>query len=51
MAYAGAKFTFALCRALKGEDNVVECTYVPSNVTNASYFATPVLLGVRVTWR
>ncbi|XP_063220227.1 malate dehydrogenase, mitochondrial [Bacillus rossius redtenbacheri] len=45
MAYAGARFAFALCRALKGESNIVECAYVRSNVTEAKYFSTPLLLG------
>lgn len=48
MAYAGARFTFSLIRALNGEPNIVECTYVRSNITEAKYFATPVLLGVRI---
>jgi hypothetical protein len=46
MAYAGARFTFALCRALKGEPNIVECAYVRSNITEAKYFSTPLLIGV-----
>lgn len=46
MAYAGARFTFALCRALKGEPNVIECAYVRSNITEAKYFSTPLLIGV-----
>ncbi|CAG5102048.1 Similar to MDH2: Malate dehydrogenase [Cotesia congregata] len=45
MAYAGARFGFSLIRALNGEQNVVECAYVRSNVTEAKYFSTPVLLG------
>lgn len=45
MAYAGARFTFALIRALKGEPNVIECAYVRSDVTEAKYFATPLLIG------
>ena len=47
MAYAGARFGFSLIRALNGEQNVVECSYVRSNVTDAKYFSTPILLGVR----
>ena len=47
MAYAGARFAFALCRALKGESNIIECSYVRSNITEAKYFSTPLLLGVR----
>ena len=49
MAYAGARFTFALCRALKGEPNIVECAYVRSNITEAKYFSTPLLIGVSTT--
>ncbi|XP_059486597.1 malate dehydrogenase, mitochondrial [Neocloeon triangulifer] len=45
MAYAGARFALSLIKALNGEPNVIECTYVRSNVTEAKYFATPVLLG------
>jgi len=45
MAYAGARFTFALCRALNGESNITECAYVESDVTEAKFFSTPILLG------
>jgi len=45
MAYAGARFTFSLLRALKGEQGVIECSYVKSDITEATYFATPILLG------
>jgi len=45
MAYAGARFALALVRALLGEPNVIECAYVRSDVTEAKYFATPLLLG------
>lgn len=45
MAFAGAKFTLALCRALKGDKDIVECAYVKSNVTESGYFSTPILLG------
>jgi len=45
MAYAGARFTFSVLRALKGEQGVVECAYIKSDVTEASYFATPLILG------
>lgn len=45
MAFAGARFAFALIRALNGESNVVECAYVQSDVTESKYFATPLLLG------
>lgn len=45
MAYAGARFANSLLRGLNGEKNVIECTYVESKVTEASFFATPILLG------
>jgi len=45
MAFAAARFTFSLLRAMNGEQGVIECAYVKSNVTEASYFATPILLG------
>ena len=46
MAYAGARFAVSLLRALDGEEGVVECSYVRSDVTESPYFSTPVLLGV-----
>lgn len=45
MAYAGARFALSLARALKGDPNVVECSYVRSDITAATYFATPLKLG------
>jgi len=45
MAYAGARFALALVRAIKGEQNIIECAYVRSNVTEATYFSTPLKLG------
>uniref|UniRef100_A0A146LI50 Malate dehydrogenase n=1 Tax=Lygus hesperus TaxID=30085 RepID=A0A146LI50_LYGHE len=45
MAYAGARFAFSLCRAINGESNVVECAYIASDVTEATYFSTPLKLG------
>jgi len=45
MAYAGARFAFSVIRGLNGEEGVVECSYVRSDVTDAKYFSTPVLLG------
>jgi malate dehydrogenase len=45
MAYAGARFAISLIRALQGEQNVIECAYVRSDVTEAKYFSTPLLLG------
>ncbi|XP_012234288.2 malate dehydrogenase, mitochondrial [Linepithema humile] len=45
MAYAGARFGISLIRALNGESGIIECAYVRSNVTDAKYFSTPVVLG------
>lgn len=45
MAYAGARFAISLIRGLKGEPNVIECSYVKSDVTEATYFSTPLVLG------
>lgn len=45
MAMAGARFAFSLIRALRGEQGVVECAYVRSDITEATYFSTPILLG------
>merc|ERR1712142_1107741 len=46
MAYAGARFGFSVLEAMKGKTGLVECAYVASNITSASYFASPILLGV-----
>lgn len=48
MAFAGAKFTISMCRAILGEPNVVECSYVESSVTESPFFSTPVLIGVNL---
>lgn len=45
MAYAGARFALALVRAINGEKNIIECAYVRSNVTEATYFSTPLKIG------
>ncbi|KAI4494403.1 hypothetical protein M0802_008895 [Mischocyttarus mexicanus] len=45
MAYAGARFTFSLLKALSGQKDIVECTYVRSDICNTKYFSSPVLLG------
>ena len=42
MAYAGHVFTNRLMAAMKGEKNVVECTFVENNLTKAPFFATNV---------
>nr|CAD7438616.1 unnamed protein product [Timema bartmani] len=45
-AFATARLTFAMCRGLRGEKGVVECSYVRSDVTDAKFFSTPLVLGV-----
>merc|ERR1711978_184403 len=45
MSYAAARFTDSLIKAMNGQEGVIECAYVASNVTEAAYFATPILLG------
>jgi len=45
MGYAGARFCLSLVRALNGEDNVVECTYIEGHGEKTRFFAQPVLLG------
>merc|ERR1719382_1603164 len=45
MAYAAARFTDSLIKGMKGVEGVVECAYVESDVTEAKYFATPLVLG------
>lgn len=45
MAYAGARFTFSILEAMNGKQGIVECAYVASNVTEASFFATQLKLG------
>lgn len=45
MAYAAARFTDSLIKAMNGQKGVVECSYVASELTEVPYFATPILLG------
>ncbi|ESP00992.1 hypothetical protein LOTGIDRAFT_225558 [Lottia gigantea] len=45
MAYAAAQFCFSLLEAMAGVDGKIECAYVRSSLTDASYFATPIALG------
>jgi len=45
MAYAGARFAFSVLEAMSGKKGVVECAYVATEGQEASYFATPILLG------
>lgn len=45
MAYAGAIFADACLKGLNGVPNIVECTYVQSNITELPFFASKVRLG------
>merc|ERR1711884_522343 len=45
MAYAAARFTDSLIKGMNGQEGVVECAYVQSDITEAKYFATPIVLG------
>lgn len=45
MAYAGYLFTENVLKALKGEEGIVQCAYVESELTDASYFASPCKFG------
>lgn len=45
MGQAAARFGLSLVRALNGEENVIECTYVEGPGDKARFFAQPVLLG------
>lgn len=48
MAHAACRFTVSLLRAIKGEQNIVECAYVRQQtptVGDLDYFATPLQLG------
>jgi len=45
MAYAAARFTDSLIKGMSGQEGVVECAFVASDLTEAKYFATPLVLG------
>ena len=45
MGQAAAKFGLSLVRALNGEKDVIECTYVEGSGGLSRFFAQPVLLG------
>merc|ERR1712226_1529757 len=45
MAYAAARFTDSLIKAMDGQEGVIECAYVASDATEAKYFSTPLILG------
>jgi len=45
MAYAGARFTSSILKAMSGQSGVTECAFVESGVTDAPYFASRITLG------
>merc|ERR1712180_237257 len=45
MAYAAARFTDSLIKAMNGQEGVTECAYIRSDLTEATYFSTPIVLG------
>ena len=45
MAFAAAKFADACLRGMRGDAGIVECSYVASEVTELSFFASKVRLG------
>lgn len=45
MAYAGYIFTENVLKALKGEEDIVQCAFVESDLTEAKYFASPCKFG------
>ena len=47
-AFATLRFVNSLLLAMNGASDIVECSYVKSDLTEASYFASPLLLGVRL---
>jgi len=45
MAYAGYIFTENVLKAIKGEEGIVQCAFVESELTDAPYFASPCRFG------
>ena len=45
IAYAGAIFASSVLKGLNGDPNIVECSYVQSNVTELPFFASKVTAG------
>jgi malate dehydrogenase len=45
MAYAGYLFTEEVLRAMNGADDVVQCAFVESTITDAPYFSSPCKFG------
>merc|ERR1719162_2692515 len=45
MAYAGYLFADKILQAMNGADDIVQCAFVDSSVTDAAFFASPVKFG------
>jgi len=45
MAYAGYLFSERVLMAMNGEEGIVQCAYVESDLTDAPFFASPVKFG------
>jgi len=45
MAYAGFLFTENVLKAMKGEQDIVQCAFVESSLTDAPFFASPCKFG------
>ena len=45
MAYAGYLFTENVLKAMDGDENIVQCAFVESTLTDAKYFASPCKFG------
>ncbi|XP_043648552.1 malate dehydrogenase, mitochondrial [Drosophila teissieri] len=45
MAFAGATFVDSLLRGIRGQEGLVECAFVASELTDAPFFASPLELG------
>lgn len=45
MAYAGQRFASRLLSAMNGEKDVIECSFIENDLTDAPFFSTPVRLG------
>lgn len=45
MAYAAAEFGGSCLKAINGEEGIIECSFVASNLTDLPFFASPVKIG------
>jgi len=45
MAYAGFIFAENAIKAMQGQEDIVQCAYVESDLTDAAYFASPCKFG------